>query len=71
MPARHMQARIAADQITETGSETAKGHGEFAFGVATDDLFDAHAGQFGNIGEVLAIIMDGDFDEIVRRCNFR
>ncbi len=65
-----MQGRVATDQITEAGGEAAEGHGELALGMAADDFFDAHAGQFGNIGQVLTIIVDGNFHEIVRRRDF-
>ncbi len=70
LPARHVKSRIAANQITEAGRETAEGHGEFAFGMAADDFVDAHAGQFGNVGQILAVIMDGDFHQIVRGRDF-
>ena len=60
---------IAADKIAKTGSKAAEGDGEFACGVAADDLIDRKAGQFGDIRQILAVIMDRDFNACVRRRN--
>ena len=40
LPARHLQRRIAADEIAEAGCETAEGHGEFARRMPLDHLSD-------------------------------
>ncbi len=65
LSARHMQGRIAAGEIAEARGKAAEGNGEFAFGMAADHLLDGQAGMACHIGKILAVVMDGDLDELV------